>query len=105
MNAKSEVVVKRTDVESAAKKLTTFIADLSPNQQEVMAWLLERAGAAPALMPLHVKYKPRGAQHLVVGGADGLLVTISRSGVHIIPPEGPLPTDFVGVGVIPPTEG
>jgi hypothetical protein len=96
------VVVQRADVEAAASRLTALITALPPAQKEVMGWLMQRAGFAPALLPGHFRYKPRGGSHLVVGGADGLLVTISRSGIHITPPEGPLPIDFVGVGVIPP---
>lgn len=96
------IAVSRTDVQSAARKLTEFIASLPAKEREVVGWLMDRAGSVPALGPLHVRYHPRGARHLVIGGADGLLVLISLSGIHVTPPEGPLPTDIVGAALIPP---
>ena len=95
------IVVGKADVKAVASKLSAFVSSLSANEKEVMGWLLERAGEAPPLSVLHIRYKPRGGQHLVIGGADGLLVLISRSGIHVTPPEGPLPTDLVGAGIIP----
>jgi hypothetical protein len=95
------IVITRAEVEQVANKLTKFISSLSVKEKEVIGWLLDRAGEAPALPAVRIRYKPRGAQHLVVGGADGLLVLISRSGIHVTPPEGPLPTDLVGAGIIP----
>jgi hypothetical protein len=97
-----KAVVSKADVQSAADRFREFVASLPAREKEVVGWLMDRAGSVPPLAPLHIKYHPRGAKHLVVGGADGLLVLISRSGIHVTPPEGPLPTDIVGAGIIPP---
>jgi hypothetical protein len=96
------LVLKRSDVESFAGKLTKFSEQLTAIDRQIFGWLMERAGQAPPLPPQYFHYHPRGAQHLVMGGADGLLVTISRSGIHIRPPEGPVDPGFVGTGFIPP---
>lgn len=95
------VVVSPADFESAALRFHDFIAGLPTKEKEVMGWLLDRAGWAPALPPLHFPFHPRGAKHLVIGGADGILVLISRSGFHVTPPEGPLPTDISGTALVP----
>lgn len=96
------LVLKRSDIESFAGKLTKFSEQLTAIDRQILGWLMERAGEAPALPPVRFHYHPRGAQHLVMGGADGLLVTISRSGIHIRQPEGPLDPGFVGTAFIPP---
>lgn len=95
------LVLKKADVESFAKKLGAFHDQLQPNEKELFGWLMERAGYPPLQVPKSFHYRPRGAKHLVIGGADGVLVTISRSGVHVTPPIGPLP-DITGMALIPP---
>ena len=97
MNTNDIAVVARADFEAVSRKLEAFIKELKPNEKEIMGWLMQLAGWSPSLFPFpHFHYKPRGAKMLVLGGADGLTVLFGRGGFKIIPPEGPLPTDFVG---------
>jgi len=95
MESNDKVVVTKADFESVSRKLGAFIQELKPNEKEIMAWMMGLAGWSPSLS-LHPHYKPRGAKMLVLGGADGLTVLFGRGGFKVIPPEGPLPTDFVG---------
>lgn len=98
MEPQETVSVTRADFISVGKKLEQFISQLSSQEQGVMTGLMELAAGLPAWwqpqVPAHFKYKPRGAKYLVFGGADGLTVLIGRSGIVVIHPEGPLPTDF-----------
>ena len=100
---KSEDTVKVTDVdfESASLKFGKFIQELKPNEKEIMAWMMGLAGWSPSLSKLSPRYKPRGAKHLVVGGADGLTILFGRGGFTVVHPEGPLPTDFLGTAFVP----
>jgi len=95
------VTVQRSDVESIARKLEQFIHGLEPKEKEVMAWLMTRAGFAPSLIPRGFHYKPRGAQHLVIGARTGYSSLFRARVIHVTPPTGPLP-DLVGVSIIPP---
>lgn len=97
MKTDDTVVVTKPDFEAVSRKLGEFIKELKPNEKEIMGWLMQLAGWSPSLfLPHRFHYKPRGAKVLVLGGADGLTVLFGRSGFTVIPPEGPLPTDFVG---------
>ena len=102
MESPETVVVRPADFQSVSRKLGQFSAELKPNEKEIMAWMLSLAGGLfPApLPPLRIHYKPRGAKMLVLGGADGLTVLFGRGGFTIIPPEGPLPTDFLGAALV-----
>jgi hypothetical protein len=100
MASKDMAVVAKADFESLSRKLGGFIQELTPNEKEIVAWMLGLAGWSPSLR-LSPHYKPRGAKILVLGGADGLTVLYGRSGFKVLPPEGPLPTDFLGFGFVP----
>jgi hypothetical protein len=45
------VNISGKDIEAVAQKLEAFGKQLSPNEQVVIDWLLERAGSAPAERP------------------------------------------------------
>ena len=101
------LMLARKDFESVGRKLQGFVEQLSPTEQGVMAWLMARAafGIPPGggLLPPHPHYRPRGGKHLVLGGADGLLVLFGYHGFRVIHPEGPLPTDLannVGAAIL-----
>ena len=87
--------VSSVEFQATAAKLDQFVMGLSSPEQAIMTWVFQRAGFAP-YVPYQPRFRPhpRGAKHLVFGGADGLLVLFGRTGFHVIEPEGPLPTDF-----------
>lgn len=91
------VTVGPQDFDSLSRKITGFVDGLSEAEQGAFGWVMGRAAAAPP-WPIQPKlrYRPRGAKHLVFGGSDGLTVLFGRSGFHVIHPEGPLPTELSG---------
>ncbi len=95
------VVVSKADFQNVSVKLEKFMQELKSNEKEIIFWMMQLAGWSPSFYSPHLKYKPRGAKHLAVGGYDGLTILFSRSGIKIIPPEGPLPTDFIGAAFVP----
>ncbi|HLW64323.1 MAG TPA: hypothetical protein VKS79_03320 [Gemmataceae bacterium] len=97
-----QVKVKSADFESLGKKLEAFHSKLTEGEANIFEFLIENAAAAASLTPPpkwftvrpHFKFKPRGAKHLVSGGADGLTILITGRGkIIVVPPEGPLPTE------------
>ena len=92
------LTVTRADFDSVSRKFNAFVQALPPGEQAVMEGVMQLAGQIlPWWGPiggLHYRYHPRGAKHLVFGGADGLTVLFGRSGFIVVHPEGPLPTDF-----------
>ncbi|HYM13909.1 MAG TPA: hypothetical protein VEU62_24435 [Bryobacterales bacterium] len=100
MAKKLRVKVARADFEKLGQKLERLYSTLSSGEAHVFEFLMEGAAAGagqwppPAWITPRFRYKPRGAQMLVAGGADGLTILINSHGkITVVPPIGPLPFD------------
>ncbi len=97
--------VTRADFEAVGEKLEHFVSTLTPAEQAVIAGIMQLAAkVSPWWNPgIRVHYKPGGGKEVVFGGADGLLILFGYHGIKVVPPEGPLPTDFtqfLGAGLV-----
>jgi hypothetical protein len=100
MQTEIQVKVNPDQIESLGRKLEHLYVNLSEVEKDVFQYLMEAiASEFKASLPLWLKpqihIKPRGGRHLVIGGANGLLVVITGRGrLVVVKPEGPLPTEF-----------